>query len=106
MELQYEVREGRLTAWVSGELGHPEAIRLMAELGRMLEDHLPAEMALDLSGIDFMDSSGIAVAVQTMRRCQGCGCRFWVQGVPKQAMRVFTAGGICRLADIRPEVKA
>lgn len=106
MGFRYELREGRLTAWIGGELGHPEAIRLMGELDRLLEDHLPAEMALDLSGLEFMDSSGIAVAVQTMRRCAGCGCRFWVQGVPKQAMRVFAAAGICHLADIRPEVKA
>lgn len=104
MQLQYEVRDGRLTAWISGELGHPEAIDLMARLERMIEDHLPGEMALDLSGLEFMDSSGIAVVVRTGRKCAVCGCRFWVRGVPPQAMKVFTAAGVHRLAEIHPEV--
>ena len=101
MQLQDELREGQLTARVLGELGHPEAIELMARLGRMIEDHLPARMALDLSGLEFMDSSGIAVVLQTARKCASCGCRFWVEGAPAQAKKVLTAAGIHRLTEIR-----
>ncbi|MBR5389885.1 MAG: STAS domain-containing protein [Clostridia bacterium] len=101
MQLQYELREGRLTAHVSGELGHPEAIELMARLSRMIEDHLPGEMELELSGLEFMDSSGIAVVLQAARKCAACGCRFWVEGTPAQAKKVLTAAGIHRLTHIR-----
>ena len=101
MQLQYELREGQLTARVFGELGHPEAIELMARLGRMIEDHLPARMALDFSGLEFMDSPGIAVVLQTARKCAACGCRFWVEGAPAQAKKVLAAAGIHRLTEIR-----
>lgn len=101
MNLQYELRESVLKASVSGELGHHEAIELMTRLSALIEDLLPGEAVLDLSDLEFMDSSGIAVVVQTARKCQACGARFRVEGVPKQARKVLFTAGIQRLVDIR-----
>ena len=101
MNVQYENREGCLRVCLSGELGHHEAISLMARLSALVEDHLPARMVLDLSGLEFMDSSGIAVVVQTARKCQSCGGTLTVAGTPPQAQKVLTCAGIHRLVDIR-----
>ena len=101
MNVQYESREGQLRVWLRGELGHHEAISLMARLSALVEDHLPACTVLDLSGLEFMDSSGIAVVVQTTRKCQSCGGRLTVTGTPPQAQKVLTCAGIHRLVDIR-----
>ena len=101
MNVQYENREGCLRVFLSGELGHHEAISLMARLSALVEDHLPARMVLDLSGLEFMDSSGIAVVVQTARRCRDCGSVLQVVNTPAQARKVFTCAGIHRLVDIR-----
>ena len=101
MNVQYENREGCLRVFLSGELGHHEAISLMARLSALVEDHLPARMVLDLSGLEFMDSSGIAVVVQTARKCQSCGGALTVAGTPPQAQKVLTCAGIHRLVDIR-----
>ena len=32
MDMRYQTREGTLRVWLEGELGHHEAIRLMARL--------------------------------------------------------------------------
>ena len=101
MNVQYENREGCLRVCLAGELGHHEAISLMARLSALVEDHLPARMVLDLSGLEFMDSSGIAVVVQTARKCQSCGGALTVAGTPPQAQKVLTCAGIHRLVDIR-----
>lgn len=101
MNVRYTYSEGCLRVWLSGELGHHEAISLMARLSALVEDHLPADMVLDLSGLEFMDSSGIAVVVQTARKCQNCGGKLTVAGTPPQAQKVLTCAGIHRLVDIR-----
>ena len=101
MNLQYELQEGLLRVSLTGELGHHEAIRLMAQLNGLVEDHLPARMELDFSGLEFMDSSGIAVVVQTARKCRSCGGKLSVTHTPAQAQKVLICAGIHRLVDIR-----
>ncbi len=103
MTLQYTLQEGLLHICLRGELGHHEAIDLMARLGALIDDHLPARTELDLSELDFMDSSGIAVVVQTARKCAACGGRFTLTHVPAQAGKVLFAAGIHRLVNIRQE---
>lgn len=100
MTIRYQTLEGVLHVFLEGELGHHEAIRLMARLSALVEDHLPGQMVLDLSGLEFMDSSGIAVVVQTARKCQNCGGRLQVTNTPAQAKKVLTCAGIHRLVDI------
>ena len=101
MRIDYRETEGILRVQLAGELGHHEAIRLMARLNGLVEDHLPARLEMDLSGLEFMDSSGIAVVVQTARKCQSCGGKLSVTNTPAQAQKVLTCAGIHRLVDIR-----
>ena len=62
--------EGRvLRAELSGELDHHRARAVMEELDRQIDLALPRELVLDLSGLTFTDSSGIAVL---LRACSGC----------------------------------
>lgn len=100
MTIDYREADGLLRVAVSGELGHHEAIRLMADLGDLAEQMVPGQMILDFSPLDFMDSSGIAVVLQTSRRCRQLGCGFAVCGVGKQAMRVLSAAGVPRLVSV------
>ena len=61
---------------------------------------LPFEFDLDLSGLEFMDSSGIAVVVQTARKCAAYGGLLAVSNTPPQAKNVLLTAGIHRLVDI------
>ena len=58
----------RLTAAVSGELDHHGARAVMEELDRCIDMTLPRELTLDLGGLTFTDSSGIAVLLRAHRR--------------------------------------
>lgn len=57
-------------------------------------------MILDMAGLAFMDSSGIAVVLKTYKRMNEIGGRMWVENVPKQPMRVLDASGIERIIKI------
>lgn len=101
MTMRYQTREDGLRVCLSGELGHHEALTLMTRLSALVDDHLPGQLTLDLEELEFMDSSGIAVVVQTARKCGSCGGRLAVVHTPPQAKKVFDAAGLGRLVDIR-----
>ena len=103
MRLHYALQDGCLRLSLQGELGHHEAIDLMAQIDAVLEDLLPGAAVLDFSELDFMDSSGIAVVVQTARKCAACGCDFSLEHLPKQAQKVLCTAGMDRLVRIRQE---
>lgn len=90
--------EGRaLTVRVEGEVDHHAARQLMEELGRRVDTALPRSLTLDLGGVSFMDSSGIAVVLRTWRRMSQLGGVMTVRNVPSQAAKVLKAAGIDKL---------
>ena len=90
--------EGRvLRAAISGEVDHHRARAIMEELSRQIDLELPRSLTLDLEGVTFMDSSGIAVLLRAHRRVGLLGGTMTVQHVPDQAGKVLRAAGLDRL---------
>ena len=87
----------RLTAAVSGELDHHRAREVMEELDRRIDAALPRELVLDLAGLTFTDSSGIAVLLRTWKRMGQAGGAMRVVNTPAQADKVFRAAGLHRI---------
>lgn len=86
-----------LTLYLSGEVDHHGAGVLMAELDQAFETRLPKKVTLDLSGVTFMDSSGIAVLLRAYKRMNAIGGSVTIENVPNQAMRVLKAAGLDKL---------
>ena len=89
--------ERRLTAAVVGELDHHGAKAVMEELDRQIDAAMPRELTLDLKGLTFTDSSGIAVLLRAWRHIGGLGGNMKVLHTPAQADKVFRAAGLQRL---------
>ncbi len=87
----------KLTIKITGELDHHHARQVMGELDRQIEAALPRELVLDLSGLSFTDSSGIAVLIRAYRRMGQMGGRVIVSQAPAQAEKVFRAAGLHKL---------
>ena len=94
MAVMCEEENRCLTAAVSGELDHHRAKEVMEELDRQIDAALPRKLTLDLSGLTFTDSSGIAVILRTYRRMSQLRT---VVHAPDQARRVFRAAGLEKL---------
>lgn len=86
-----------LTANLFGEVDHHGAKTIMEELDRQIDFALPKQLTLDLSGVTFMDSSGIAVLLRAWRRVGELAGSMRVTGVPDQPAKVLRAAGIDRL---------
>ena len=67
------------------------------ELDRRIDAARPRELTLDLGGLTFTDSSGIAVLLRTHRRMGQVQGAMRVVNAPVQAMRVFRAAGLERI---------
>ncbi|MBE6937578.1 MAG: STAS domain-containing protein [Ruminococcaceae bacterium] len=88
---------------LSGELDHHCASGTLREIQRFLDAELPGALTVDMKGVAFMDSSGIAL-INTLRRRQGSiGGSFEITNIQRQPMRVLGGAGLTHLAaPLRP----
>ena len=88
---------GTVTAALIGEIDHHGARRMMEELEEIVARRIPRELTLDLSGVTFMDSSGIAVLLRAHRHMRQLGGALRVTAIPVQPRRVLDAAGMGRI---------
>ena len=100
MNISTAFSSGRLTVFLSGELDHHEARCTINTIDELLDEYLPRDCVLDMAGLSFMDSSGIAFIIRTSRRMKALGGRVWIENPAKQALRVIDASGIDRLVPV------
>ena len=101
MEIQAKSADRNLLLELSGELDHHGARSALREVELAIDAALPRVLVLDLSGITFMDSSGIALILRSQQRMQLLDGSLLVRNVPAQARRVLDAAGISRLVNIK-----
>ena len=100
MEMTYRAENRHLTIRLKGELDHHGARGLMESIDRCLEQNLPSKTVLDLEGLTFMDSSGIAVVMRTKRRMEALQGSLVVINIPRQAARVLETAGLGRYVNL------
>ena len=100
MKILSNYKDGRLTLFFQGELGHHEAAEALRRITRTLDDYLPRDCVIDLKGLAFMDSSGIALILKIVRLMSETGGRAWVENPGRQPLKVIDASGIDRLVTI------
>ena len=100
MKISGSYKGGRLTLNFIGELDHHAARDAMKRLSQKLDTYSPRSCVLDLKGLEFMDSSGVALLLRTYKRMTELDGTMCVRNVRPQPMRVLDASGIERLIDI------
>ena len=70
MEMQATSADRNLLLEFRGELDHHGARNALRELEMAVDAALPKVLVLDMSGITFMDSSGIALILRAQQRMQ------------------------------------
>ena len=89
MEVLTRTNGREMTLAISGELDHHGAHGAMQQIDHALDAALPLSMTMDLSGVSFMDSSGIAVVLRAHRRMAALGGSLIVTGVPAQQRTIL-----------------
>lgn len=93
--------DGRcLTLRLVGELDHAAAQTVMPGIEDAVEEYLPRRCVIDLTGVSFMDSSGIAVILKTDRLLRQTGGVLALSGVPGQVRRVLDVAGLTKIVPV------
>ena len=93
--------DGRcLTLRLMGELDHAAAQTVMPGIEDAVEEYLPRRCVLNLTGVSFMDRSGIAVILKTERLLRQTGGALALSGVPGQVRRVLDVAGLTKIVPV------
>lgn len=101
MEINAKSADRNLLLELNGELDHHGARSALREIELAIDAALPKMLVLDMAGVLFMDSSGIALILRAQQRMQLLDGSLLVCNVPAQAKRVLDAAGIGRLVTIQ-----
>ena len=81
-----------LTVRISGEIDHHNCIFLREETDAAIREYKPQKLKIDLSGLDFMDSSGFGFVMgryKLMKKYDGkvsvCGCSARIEKMLKMS---------------------
>ena len=98
------LEDSRLTVALTGEIDHHCAKGYIAAITSKIEIYNPKICVLDFRDVSFMDSSGIAVAINAMRCVQKIGGKLILEGLNTQPLKVLRASGIDKLIEIKEVV--
>jgi anti-sigma B factor antagonist len=99
------VRGGASVLSLTGELVFETARKVEKEL-RVIEERKPGTLALDLSGLSMIDSTGLALVVSADSRARGEGRRLVIVEGPDPVQRVFRMTRLDDRLDMVPSVAA
>lgn len=103
--IKFENTDGMLLASISGEIDHHTSKNLRTAIDNALKEHSPDKLCIDLSGITFMDSSGLGLIMGRYRITENADIRFCVSGTPPRAMTMFKMAGLERIIDFEEKRK-
>ena len=103
MKLTSYVQDRQLTIALTGEIDHHSARELMKSISEKIDIYLPVRCILDFAEVRFMDSSGIAVVLHTLRHIKTLQGKLILQNIPAQPYKVLRAAGIEKITDIKEE---
>ena len=93
--------DGRcLTLRLLGELDHAAAPEATPCLEDAVEEYLPRRCVLDLSGLSFMDSSGIGMLLGRYKTIRFVGGTMAAINVKERMRRVLLLSGVYKVIDI------
>lgn len=95
--------QGAVLVRLEGELDMASAPRFERVLNTALE-HCASTVALDLSELTFLDSTGIHVLISADRRATHQGCTFVLRSPTRSVLKVLRLTGVDRLMVIESEL--
>ena len=101
MQLTSFLQDSRLTVALTGEIDHHRAKGYIQAISGKIEAYNPSVCILDFQDVSFMDSSGIAVVINTLRSINRLEAKLMLTGLNRQPLKVFRTSGIDKLIEIK-----
>ena len=95
----YEVKRNTLTVWLDGELDDRAAGRLRKEIDALVDEARIRRLVFDVSGLEFMDSSGIGLIIGRYKKVSKRGGSVAVTGPDRRIDKLFQMSGVYQVVD-------
>ena len=99
-KVEFELNDRELLIFIKGEIDHYSAVLVRGEIDAKIAEVRPKVAILVLSGIDFMDSSGIGLVMGRYARMQNVGGTLVVRDPSERVERILRLAGIERIVKI------
>lgn len=100
MNMKTYSSQGNLVVKLDGEIDHHSAREIREELDRMIFESKPENLVLELSGIDFMDSSGLGLVLGRYRRLCEIGSKMYIKNPGERTEKILCMAGVDKLIKI------
>ena len=85
---------------LTGEIDHHSAVRVRNEIDARICELRPQRAVMDLSGIDFMDSSGLGLIMGRYSRMRAIGGELSLRDPAERLLRIFVLAGLEKMVRI------
>lgn len=100
-----EYSDGELCVTIVGEIDHHTATSIREQIDKEMMKYRPQVLALELSFVSFMDSSGLGLILGRSAMAEEIGARVCLRGAGERIMRILSMAGVERVANIKIEKK-
>ena len=100
MKMQAYCAPEGLIVRLDGEIDHHSAAEIRENLDRMIAETRPKSLVLELSDIDFMDSSGLGLVLGRYRRLQEIGSKMFIKNPSVRTEKILAMAGVNKLIRI------
>ena len=101
MQVDAKMYRDTLYLSISGELDESCASFARMNIDEQLDANIFKQIVIDLSNLDFMDSTGIGVLIGRYKKMQKRGVPIYISNPSKQADKIFRMSA---LYDIMPKI--
>ncbi len=95
-----DFHEGRLSILLKGEIDHHTAVSVRSAIDEKLYELRPNLLVMDLSRIEFMDSSGLGLIMGRYALMQKLGGEFSILNPSSRVQKIFELSGLGRIIKI------
>ena len=92
--------DGVLVLTLHGEIDHHSAVQIRTAIDELLYQEHPKKTVLDLSHIEFMDSSGLGLIMGRYSLMQKLGGELTLRNPHERIVQIFTMAGLQRMVKI------
>ncbi len=102
---KYETKmeDGVVTVILKGEIDHHSAVSVRTDIDALIYEQRPEKTVLDLSEIDFMDSSGLGLIMGRYALMQRIGGELTLKNPNERVIKIFELAGLGRIIKIESE---
>ena len=93
-------KNDRMECVIGGDIDHHSARSIRMKIDEDLYRIRPRTLILDLSGVEFMDSSGLGLILGRFSKASEIGTECILQNPNEQVMKILDVAGIGRLIRI------